>query len=61
MMQRVVVRNYQDVDRQRCQSLWRELTQWHREIYGDQTIGGDQPENYFDKTNPGLDRIGSGL
>lgn len=49
MIQTVVVRSYQDLDRQHCRSLWRELTERHREIYGDQTIGGDQPENYFDK------------
>lgn len=29
--------------------MWRELTEWHREIYQDPTIGGDHPEDYFDK------------
>lgn len=24
------------------------MTEWHREIYGDPTIGGDRPEQYFD-------------
>jgi ribosomal protein S18 acetylase RimI-like enzyme len=42
------VRNYRDEDRTACRALWRELTDWHREIYQDSTIGGDQPEHYFD-------------
>jgi len=29
--------------------LWKELTEWHREIYQDPSIGGEHPENYFDK------------
>lgn len=29
--------------------MWRELTEWHREIYQDPTIGGEHPEDYFDK------------
>lgn len=28
--------------------LWKELTEWHRRIYNDPTIGGDQPEHFFD-------------
>lgn len=43
------VRKYRKSDRARCRSLWRELAEWHREIYQDQTIGGEHPENYFDK------------
>jgi GNAT superfamily N-acetyltransferase len=29
--------------------LWLELTEWHREIYDDHQIGGEHPEDYFDK------------
>jgi len=29
--------------------LWRELTEWHREIYQNPTIGGEHPEDYFDE------------
>ena len=29
--------------------MWRELTEWHREIYDDPKIGGEHPEDYFDK------------
>jgi GNAT superfamily N-acetyltransferase len=29
--------------------LWLELTEWHRRIYDDPRIGGEHPEDYFDK------------
>lgn len=44
----VTVRGYRDEDREACRTLWRELTEWHRQIYDDPTIGGDQPEHCFD-------------
>ena len=49
MGQSFVIREYQDDDREQCRTLWRELTEWHREIYQDPTIGGEHPEDYFDK------------
>jgi len=49
MGQPFVIRKYQDDDREQCRALWRELTEWHREIYQDPTIGGEHPEDYFDK------------
>jgi len=45
----LTIRNYREEDRKQCRSLWRELTEWHREIYQDPTIGGEHPEDYFDK------------
>jgi GNAT superfamily N-acetyltransferase len=45
----LVIRNFEPRDLQDCRALWRELTDWHREIYEDTTIGGDQPEQFFDK------------
>lgn len=42
------IRAYEDRDLHACRALWRELTQWHRELYEDTTIGGDQPELGFD-------------
>lgn len=45
----VVIRKYQDGDREQCRGLWRELTEWHREIYEDPNIGGEHPEDQFDK------------
>jgi len=43
------IRKYRDEDRERCRALWRELTEWHRDIYGDPTIGGEHPKDHFDK------------
>ncbi|NWG11834.1 GNAT family N-acetyltransferase [Candidatus Bathyarchaeota archaeon] len=53
------VRKYREGDREQCRSLWRELTEWHREIYQDPTIGGEHPEDYFDKhlSKVGPDRL----
>jgi GNAT superfamily N-acetyltransferase len=45
----IVIRNYVEADKEQCRSLWRELTEWHRELYKDPRIGGEHPENYFDK------------
>ncbi len=35
------------------------MTEWHREIYKDPTIGGEKPENYFDEhlAKVGSDRL----
>ncbi len=49
MIQQIKIRNYQNIDREACHLLWQELTGWHREIYEDPRIGGEQPENCFDK------------
>lgn len=49
MTQSIAIRNYQNGDREHCRSLWRELAEWHREIYQDPTIGGEHPEDYFDR------------
>jgi ribosomal protein S18 acetylase RimI-like enzyme len=45
----VVIRNYCSKDLESCRSLWRELTQWHRLLYDDPSIGGKHPEKFFDK------------
>ena len=45
----VKIRKYQSEDLEQCRALWKELTDWHREIYQDPTIGGAHPEQYFDK------------
>ena len=44
----VVVRAYADGDYEACRSLWAELTEYHRRIYGDSSIGGDDPGAGFD-------------
>ena len=43
------VRPYAPPDLDACRDLWRELTQRHRDIYDDQTIGGDDPGLAFDE------------
>jgi len=43
------IRAYEARDLAACRDLWRELTQRHRDIYDDQTIGGDDPGTYFDE------------
>jgi len=43
-----IIRKYQSSDIDSCRSLWTELTQRHRNIYDDQTIGGDNPGSIFD-------------
>jgi GNAT superfamily N-acetyltransferase len=45
----VEIRRYQQKDLEQCRDLWKELTERHREIYNDPTIGGAQPEQCFDK------------
>lgn len=54
-----VIRKYQTGDREQCRGLWKELTEWHREIYQNPTIGGMHPEDYFDKhlAEVGPDRL----
>jgi GNAT superfamily N-acetyltransferase len=44
------IRPYDPSDLDACRSLWRELTERHREIYDDPTIGGSDPGIYFDST-----------
>jgi len=42
------IRRYQPKDLEGCRSLWTDLTDWHRQLYADQTIGGDNPGAGFD-------------
>ena len=56
----VVVRGYEERDRDACRGLWRELTQTHRDLYDDQSIGGDRDlGDYFDEhlERAGADRV----
>ncbi len=43
------IRSYDPSDLEACRDLWRELTQRHRDIYEDHTIGGDDPGLEFDE------------
>jgi GNAT superfamily N-acetyltransferase len=44
----VIVRDYAEGDYRVCRDLWAELTEYHRRIYGDPSIGGDDPGAGFD-------------
>ena len=43
------IRQYQSDDLHRCRELWRSLTQRHRDIYDDPTLGGPDPGMEFDE------------
>lgn len=43
------IRPYRTADLEACRGLWRELTEHHREIYDDLTIGGADPGMHFDE------------
>ncbi len=42
------LREYEPGDLERCRELWRSLTQRHRDIYDDPTLGGPDPGVEFD-------------
>ncbi|HEY31575.1 MAG TPA: GNAT family N-acetyltransferase [Dehalococcoidia bacterium] len=45
----ITIRDYETRDYDACRSLWVELTQHHRDIYEDPSIGGDDPGHGFDE------------
>jgi GNAT superfamily N-acetyltransferase len=47
--------NYTEKYLQNGRGLWVELTQHHRDLYNDQTIGGDNPDVKFDEH---LEKVG---
>ena len=55
----VIVRHYSEADYVACRSLWAELTEYHRRIYGDPSIGGQDPGGGFDDYLATPERIGS--
>ena len=44
----VTIRPYASRDLESCRALWAELTQHHRDIYHDSSIGGEAPGLCFD-------------
>ena len=44
----VTVRRYQPEDLEQCRFLWTDLTEWHRQLYADDSIGGVNPGSGFD-------------
>jgi GNAT superfamily N-acetyltransferase len=55
----VIVRDYAEVDHRACRSLWTELTKFHGRIYGDPSVGGDDPGAGFDDYLAMPQRVGS--
>jgi len=55
----IIVRDYAESDYGACRSLWAELTEYHRDIYGDPSIGGDDPGAGFDDYLATSHRMGS--
>ena len=56
MLKSVTIRGYIPADLEPCRALWAELTQHHRDIYEDPSIGGKAPGLYFDRH---LARVGA--
>ena len=48
MSNAVTIRRFEDEDAAACRGLWAELTRWHRALYDDPSIGGDDPGSGFD-------------
>ena len=48
MPRELTIRPYEDGDLAACRTLWAELTQTHRDLYDDQSFGGDDPGRGFD-------------
>jgi len=42
------IRRYRPEDVEQCRSLWADLTDWHRRLYEDDSIGGTDPGSGFD-------------
>ncbi len=42
------IRRYRPEDLEQCRSLWADLTDWHRRLYTDESIGGADPGSAFD-------------
>ncbi len=53
--QDIRIRGYETNDLDACRQLWIELTEWHRRIYEDNSIGGSDPARKF---NEHLERVG---
>ncbi len=56
MPKSVAIRKFEPRDAEACHGLWAELTEWHRELYGDPAIGGHDPASGFDRH---LDEFGA--
>ena len=55
----VLVRPYAEEDYPACRLLWAELTEHHRRLYADPSIGGDDPGGGLDDYLATPERVGS--
>jgi GNAT superfamily N-acetyltransferase len=55
----ILVRDYAPPDYSACRGLWVELTEHHRRIYQDRSIGGDDPGSGFDSYLAVPERVSS--
>jgi GNAT superfamily N-acetyltransferase len=55
----VVVRDYASADYGACRTLWVELTEHHRRLYENPSIGGDDPAGGFDDYLAMANRVAS--
>lgn len=55
----LIVRDYTEDDYDACRSLWAELTRYHRTLYGDPSVGGDDPGAGLDDYLATPQRVGS--
>jgi GNAT superfamily N-acetyltransferase len=55
----ITVRNYASGDYQACRLLWVQLTEQHRRLYKDASIGGDDPGAGFDSYLASPERVAS--
>jgi GNAT superfamily N-acetyltransferase len=55
----VIIRDFAESDYGACRSLWAELTEYHRGIYGDPSVGGVDPGAGFDGYLATPERLGS--
>lgn len=58
-MSAYIIRKYKAEDYIQCRTLYRELTEWHRQIYDAPAIGGYTPEDAFDThlAKVGMERL----
>ena len=45
----MTIRPYEEQDSSACRALWAELNRWHRALYDDPSIGGEDPGSGFDR------------